>query len=57
MTAPAGRICARCQRPLDADFETVTGHSMSGARPDQHRHWANDPKCKPIRQAERERGS
>ncbi|MDX2388643.1 hypothetical protein ACWGHM_03885 [Streptomyces sp. NPDC054904] len=55
MTA-TGRICAHCQRALGADFETVIGHSMSGARPDQYRHWANDPRCRPITEVERERG-
>ncbi|MDX2390894.1 MULTISPECIES: hypothetical protein [unclassified Streptomyces] len=55
MTA-ACRICARCQRALGSDYETVMGHSMSGARPDQYRHWANDPKCRPITWAERGRG-
>ncbi|MFD9457133.1 hypothetical protein ACFWBC_29090 [Streptomyces sp. NPDC059985] len=55
MTA-GGRICARCQRTLDSDHETIMGHSMSGARPDQHRHRRGDPKCRPITEAERERG-
>ncbi|MFD0269120.1 hypothetical protein ACFVGY_21490 [Streptomyces sp. NPDC127106] len=50
----AARICARCQRPIiDTRFETITVHSSSGARPDQHAHRRGDPACRPIRASER----
>lgn len=50
----AGRICARCHRPLGRHFETVIPDSASGARPDVHRHYPSDPACRPITAAERE---
>lgn len=43
-------ICCRCQRTIrDEDYETIPGHSMSGARPDMHAHRWDDPECRPIR--------
>jgi hypothetical protein len=50
------RICCRCDRVIRGEAKTIPVHSASGARPDQHAHLAGDPACKPITQAERERG-
>ncbi|MGW7317690.1 hypothetical protein [Streptomyces sp. NPDC054865] len=52
----AGRICARCQGPLGSRYRTIIPHSMSGARPNQHTHHPDDPRCRPTTEAERERG-
>lgn len=46
----AGRICCRCNRAiLSSDYKTISGESMSGARPDMHAHRWDDPQCVPIR--------
>lgn len=47
------RICSRCDRAIrDSEFETFCVDSMSGARPDQHTHRRDDPKCRPITAAD-----
>ncbi len=42
----AGRICARCQRPIRGmRYEKIVPFSASGARPDQYVHHHGDPDC------------
>ncbi len=55
MTA-AGQICRLCDRVIRGTGKTISVDSASAARPDQHAHSPDDPACKPITQAERERG-
>ncbi|WP_327307052.1 DUF6415 family natural product biosynthesis protein [Streptomyces sp. NBC_01298] len=51
---PSTRLCCLCDRPiLSEDYETIPGHSMSGARPDQHAHDRADPECRPTRAHDR----
>ncbi|MFD4135538.1 hypothetical protein [Streptomyces goshikiensis] len=50
------RICCYCDRVIRGEGRTITVHSASGARPDKHAHLPDDDGCKPITQAERERG-
>ncbi|MFD4245085.1 hypothetical protein ACFWP3_26380 [Streptomyces sp. NPDC058525] len=55
MTA-RGQICRLCDRVIRGEGKTIPVDSASAARPDQHTHVADDPACKRITQAERERG-
>ena len=48
------RICCYCDRSLGASYVTITVHSASGARPDQHAHQSGDRECRQITAAERE---
>lgn len=42
-------ICCRCDRTIrSTDYETIPVDSASAARPDQHAHSLDDPKCRPI---------
>ncbi|MFI5862289.1 DUF6415 family natural product biosynthesis protein [Streptomyces sp. NPDC051546] len=51
---PSTPICCLCDRPILSDgYETIPGHSMSGARPDQNAHDRTDPECRPIRPGNR----
>ncbi|MFD9519325.1 hypothetical protein [Streptomyces sp. NPDC059979] len=51
-----GRICRHCDRVIRGEGKTIAVDSASAARPDQHAHFPDDPACKPITRAERERG-
>ncbi|MGW0774560.1 hypothetical protein ACWD01_13115 [Streptomyces sp. NPDC002835] len=45
------QICVRCDRPIMGEAETVPQlWATSGARPDDHRHKAGDPECRPRTQ-------
>lgn len=44
--SPAGMICARCDQAIrSSQYETITGDSASGARPDQYAHQPGGSRC------------
>lgn len=50
-TAPAGEICAVCDRPIRAGGVKFIRHSGSGARPSSWAHDIRDPSCQRPRAA------